>query len=61
MADTQTTSGTRAASTSSTAPAAPVTAMSVVAPAVAWLIPGLGHIIQRRWIRGLLLMVSVVA
>ncbi len=34
--------------------------MSVVAPVVAWLIPGAGHLIQKRWIRGVLLMVSVV-
>jgi hypothetical protein len=34
--------------------------MSVVAPAVGWLIPGAGHLIQKRWIRGLLLMASVV-
>jgi len=34
--------------------------MSVLAPAVGWLIPGAGHLIQRRWIRGLLLMASVV-
>jgi hypothetical protein len=37
-----------------------ITTMSVVAPAVAWLIPGAGHLIQKRWIRGLLLMVSIV-
>src|SRR5579884_2994369 len=42
-------------------PAQPVTAMSVLAPALAWFIPGAGHLIQKRWIRGLLLMVSVVA
>lgn len=42
-------------------PAATTTStMSVVVPAVAWLIPGAGHLIQRRWIRGLLLMISVV-
>ncbi len=35
--------------------------MAVVAPAVGWLIPGAGHLIQKRWIRGLLLMVSIVA
>ena len=35
--------------------------MAVLAPAIGWLIPGAGHIIQKRWIRGLLLMVSVVA
>src|ERR1700721_1747698 len=33
--------------------------MSVVAPAVGWLIPGAGHLIQRRWIRGLLLFISI--
>jgi hypothetical protein len=38
----------------------PVTAMSVLAPAVGWLIPGAGHLIQKRWIRGLLLMGSIV-
>ena len=31
------------------APASP--SMSVIAPAIAWLIPGAGHLIQRRWIR----------
>ena len=41
--------------------APPITAMSVVAPAVGWLIPGAGHLIQKRWGRGLLLMVSIVA
>jgi len=35
--------------------------MAVVAPAVGWLIPGAGHLIQKRWIRGLLLMASVGA
>ncbi|PYX49794.1 MAG: hypothetical protein DMG76_36235 [Acidobacteria bacterium] len=38
-----------------------VNAMSVVAPALGWLIPGAGHIIQRRWIRGLLLLVSITS
>ena len=37
-----------------------ITPMSVIAPAVGWLIPGFGHIIQGRWMRGLLLMFSVV-
>jgi len=37
-----------------------ITRMSVLAPAVGWLIPGAGHLIQRRWIRGLLLMASIV-
>jgi hypothetical protein len=33
--------------------------MSVLAPAVGWLIPGAGHLIQKRWIRGALLLVSI--
>ena len=41
--------------------AEPNAVMAVVAPAVGWLIPGAGHILQKRWIRGLLLMVSVAA
>jgi hypothetical protein len=40
--------------------AQPASMMSVVAPAVGWLIPGAGHMIQKRWIRGGLLFVSVV-
>ena len=34
--------------------------MAVLAPAIGWLIPGAGHLIQKRWIRGLLIMGSVV-
>lgn len=44
---------------SRTAQHEPVSMMSVVAPAVGWLIPGAGHMIQKRWIRGLLLFVSI--
>jgi hypothetical protein len=33
--------------------------MSVIAPAIAWLIPGAGHLVQKRWIRGLLIMASI--
>ncbi len=35
--------------------------MQVFAPAVGWLIPGAGHLIQKRWIRGLLLMAAITA
>ena len=35
------------------------TAMAIIAPAVGWLVPGLGHIIQKRWIRGLLLAAAI--
>src|SRR6266496_2996930 len=40
-------------------PVAAGSTMAVVAPAIAWLIPGAGHLIQKRWIRGLLIMASV--
>ena len=39
---------------------APLTMMAVVAPAIGWLIPGAGHMIQKRWVRGWLLFVSIV-
>src|ERR1700689_3502808 len=42
------------------AQAEPVNMMAVLAPAVGWLIPGAGHMIQKRWIRGGLLFVSIV-
>lgn len=41
-------------------PTETISVMSVVAPALGWLIPGAGHMIQKRWIRGLLLFVSIV-
>ncbi|HWS17417.1 MAG TPA: DUF6677 family protein [Candidatus Elarobacter sp.] len=42
-----------------TVAAVPFTAMAAMAPAIGWLIPGAGHLIQKRWMRGLLLMGSV--
>ena len=45
---------------SKAAPAETTNAMSVIAPAVGWLVPGAGHMIQKRWIRGALLFVSIV-
>ena len=33
--------------------------MTMIAPVAAWLVPGLGHIIQRRYLRGLLLMAAI--
>lgn len=38
----------------------PITAKTILVPLVAWLIPGAGHIMQKRFGRGLLLMFSVV-
>ena len=40
--------------------AAPNATMAVVAPLVGWLVPGAGHLIQRRWIRGVILMFCIV-
>src|SRR5258708_2535805 len=42
-------------------PEYPMTTRAIVVPIVGWLIPGGGHIMQKRYVRGLLLMVSVVA
>jgi len=36
-----------------------VNIMQVVAPLAGWLIPGAGHLIQKRWVRGILIFVSV--
>src|SRR6476646_4964217 len=38
------------------AAAVPFTPIAALAPAIGWLIPGAGHLIQTRWIRGLLLL-----
>jgi hypothetical protein len=47
------------AKTKTAEPAQSASMMPVIAPALGWLIPGAGHIIQRRWIRGALLLVSI--
>ena len=41
------------------APAVEFTAMAVMAPALGWLVPGLGHFVQKRWIRGCLLLACI--
>ena len=41
-------------------PSESLSVMSVLAPAIGWLVPGAGHVIQKRWIRGVLLFVSIV-
>ena len=46
--------------TSKNSPTQAFTAMSVIAPAIGWLIPGAGHLVQKKWGRGALLMISVV-
>ena len=42
-------------------PEYPLTTMAVVAPIVGWLIPGGGHILLKRYGRGVLILISVVA
>jgi hypothetical protein len=42
-------------------PEYPLTTMAVVAPIVGWLIPGGGHFLLKRYGRGVLLLISVVA
>jgi hypothetical protein len=39
--------------------AVPFTPMAALAPAIAWIIPGAGHLMQKRWIRGLLVLFCV--
>jgi hypothetical protein len=38
---------------------AATTPMAFVAPVAAWLVPGLGHLVQRRWLRGVIIMACV--
>jgi hypothetical protein len=58
MANSSTAKNEPAATAKDASP--PLTTMAVLAPAVGWLIPGAGHLIQKCWGRGLLLMASVV-
>ncbi len=39
--------------------AAQTNSMPTIAPIAAWLLPGLGHLIQRRYGRGVLLMLAI--
>ena len=42
-----------------TAPEYPLTIAAVVAPIIGWIIPGAGHIYLKRYVRGILLLISV--
>ena len=48
-----------ATSTPTTAVQYPTTPMSIAALVVGWLIPGAGHLIQKKFIRGMLLMAAI--
>ena len=39
----------------------PLSARGLFATVLAWLIPGAGHLVQKRWGRGLLLLIAIVA
>jgi len=41
--------------------ARPLTPLAVITPILAWLIPGAGHFLHKKWWRGLMLMASVVS
>ena len=41
-------------------PVETISTIAILAPAVGWLIPGAGHMMQKRWIRGVLLFISIV-
>ncbi len=46
-------------STRANVEAQPNVALAVVATALGWLIPGAGHLIQKKFIRGMLLMMAI--
>ncbi|HEX8926840.1 MAG TPA: DUF6677 family protein [Terriglobales bacterium] len=37
----------------------PPNALSIAALFVGWIVPGAGHLLVRRWVRGVLIMISV--
>lgn|SRR5579862_9706383 len=41
------------------AAAPPMTSMAVIAPIAGWILPGAGHLLQKKWGRGLLLLLAV--
>ena len=43
------------------APEYPLTTNAVIAPILGWIIPGAGHIFLKRYVRGVLLLISVFA
>lgn len=49
-----------ATTTSSTQPQYQTTPYSIMILVAGWLVPGLGHLIQKKWIRGVLLMAPIL-
>lgn len=55
------TTNTTSEPTQALAPAkAPVTPLAMAVTFAGWVFPGLGHLILRRWVRGLLIMASIL-
>jgi hypothetical protein len=48
-----------AQNTTTAGSAASAGSMAIIAPLAGWLVPGLGHFLQRKWGRGVLLMLAV--
>jgi hypothetical protein len=42
-------------------PEYPLTSNAIIAPILGWIIPGAGHIYLKRYVRGLLLLISIFA
>jgi hypothetical protein len=42
-------------------PTPPLTPLTIAVPIVAWLVPGAGHLMQKKWVRGGLILISVSA
>jgi hypothetical protein len=51
----------KATSEKTASPEYPLTTSAVIAPIVGWIIPGAGHIYLKRYVRGILLLISVFA
>ncbi len=51
----------KATSEKTAVPEYPLTTNAVIAPILGWIIPGAGHIFLKRYVRGVLLLVSVFA
>ncbi|MFY9675666.1 MAG: DUF6677 family protein [Terriglobales bacterium] len=51
----------KATSEKAAVPEYPLTTNAVIAPILGWIIPGAGHIFLKRYVRGVLLLVSVFA
>jgi len=55
------TSGKTAPGKALPAPEYPLTNDAIIAPILGWIIPGAGHIYLKRYVRGLLLLISIFA